>query len=87
VVRPSAPVSFHDGPQLTTNETVDVGTGGEFQIPGLHGVGLRAPYLHNGCAATLHDRFGACGGGDEHGQTSQLSAQDIDDLVTYLETL
>jgi len=64
-----------------------VGTGGEFQVPPLLGVGDRAPYLHDGCAPTLRDRFGPCGGGDEHGHTSHLGPADLDDLVAYLSTL
>ena len=43
--------------------------------------------MHDGCASTLRDRFAACGGGDEHGRTSQLRADEIDDLVAYLESL
>jgi hypothetical protein len=44
--------------------------------------------MHTGCAKTLTDRFGAvCGGGDKHGTTSQLSAGDVGDLVTYLQSL
>ena len=44
--------------------------------------------MHDGCAATLRDRFNpACGGGDRHGVTSQLSSAQIDDLVAYLQTL
>lgn len=77
----------HAGPRLTNNQTVDVGTGGPFQVPSLVGVGSRAPYLHDGCAATLADRFGSCGGGDRHGITSTLSASDVSDLVAYLKTL
>lgn len=77
----------HAGPHLTTSETVDVGTGGLFQVPSLHGVAWRAPYLHDGCAATLRDRFGACGGGEMHGRTDDLDAAAIGDLIAYLETL
>jgi cytochrome c peroxidase len=55
------------------------------------GVGARGPFMHNGCAPTLRDRFAKgndqCTGGDKHGVTSQLSTEDIDDLVNYLETL
>ncbi|MDB4930270.1 MAG: hypothetical protein JWM10_2754 [Myxococcaceae bacterium] len=76
----------HSGPQLTNNATVDVGTGGAFQVPSLVGVAWRTPLLHDGCAATLADRFGPCGG-DRHGQTSQLRPPQIADLVAYLETL
>jgi hypothetical protein len=43
--------------------------------------------MHEGCAATLADRFGACGGGDAHGKTSHLTAEQRADLVAYLETL
>jgi len=77
----------HGGPRLTNNTTVNVGTGGAFQVPSLVGVGWRTPLMHNGCAATLRDRFGACGGGDSHGHTSELAPAQIDDLVAYLDTL
>lgn len=79
--------SCHNGPKHTNNQTVDVGTGGSFQVPWLVGLAARAPFLHTGCATTLRDRFGPCGGGDKHGRTSQLSAAQISDLVAYLETL
>jgi mono/diheme cytochrome c family protein len=79
--------SCHTGARLTNNMTVDVGTGGEFQVPSLRGIAHRAPYIHTGCAATLTDRFGPCGGGDNHGKTSHLSQAQIADLVAYLQTL
>jgi len=77
----------HVGTILTTKQIVDVGTSGMFKVPSLIGVGARAPFMHDGCAATLMDRFTTCGGGDRHGKTSQLSAAQLSDLVTYLETL
>ncbi len=77
----------HSGPSFTNNASVDVGTGGTFQVPTLLGLAWRAPYMHNGCAATLRDRFGACGGGDRHGRTAQLATDQIDDLVAYLGSL
>lgn len=77
----------HTGPQLTNRAIFDVGTGGAFVVPSLVGVAARAPFLHDGCAPTLRDRFSACGGGDRHGKTSHLSSVELDDLVTYLETL
>jgi CxxC motif-containing protein (DUF1111 family) len=80
--------SCHSGPDMTNNLNVDVGTGGSFQVPSLHGLGLRGPFMHDGCATTLLERFEPrCGGGDRHGKTSQLSAQDKQDLAAYLETL
>jgi cytochrome c peroxidase len=64
-----------------------VGSGGSFVVPTLVGLAARPPFMHNGCAPTLRDRFGPCGGGDAHGVTSGLSSSQIDDLVAYLETL
>lgn len=77
----------HTGPELTNNQLADVGTGASFIVPSLVGLAARAPFIHDGCAPTLRDRFTACGGGDRHGKTSQLSETELDDLVAYLETL
>src|SRR2546429_9936683 len=84
----AACTSYHSGPALTNNSTADVGTGGRFQVPRLVGVGWRAPFLHDGCATTLSDRFTRCGGTtDLHGVTSQLTAAQLADLVAYVQTL
>jgi hypothetical protein len=57
-------------------------------VPSLRGVAFRGPFIHNGCAATLRDRFDpGCGGGDQHGHTSQLGESDLGDLIAYLESL
>jgi hypothetical protein len=78
----------HSGAQLTTNATnVNVGTGGAFKVPSLVGLAYTAPYLHDGCAATLADRFGTCGGGDQHGVTSTLTQAQLSDLIAYLDSL
>lgn len=77
----------HSGELFTNNVMVGVDTDGVFKVPSLLGVGARAPFMHDGCAETLMDRFGACGGGDRHGATSQLSAAQLADLVSYLESL
>jgi YD repeat-containing protein len=80
--------SCHNGPHLTNNNTVDVGTGRPMQVPSLRGVGWRAPFMHDGCATTLAGRFTApCGGGDKHGLTSKLAPPQTADLAAYLETL
>ncbi len=80
--------SCHNGHLLTNHKTVDVGTGAPFQVPVLAGIRFRAPFMHDGCAATLLDRFtNECGGGDKHGKTSQLTNGQLADLVEYLETL
>ena len=89
-------VDCHSGKSFTNNGSYDVGTGGSFQVPSLLGVGARAPFIHDGCAPTLRDRFAAeglgsarpaCGGGDAHGRTAHLSSAQLDDLVAYLESL
>jgi mono/diheme cytochrome c family protein len=77
----------HNGPLLTDNEIYDVNTGGPLVTPPLVGIRYRLPIMHDGCAATLEERFGLCGGGDAHGQTSHLDGGQIADLVAYLETL
>jgi hypothetical protein len=76
----------HSGPKLTNNMTMNVGTCDAFQVPPLVGVGWRAPFLHNGCAATLADRFGKCST-PAHGPMQGLSSGQISDLTAYLETL
>jgi hypothetical protein len=81
-------ITCHNGPLFTNNQRFDVGTTGMFKVPSLRGVAARAPYLHDGCAPTLLDRLTTpCGGGDRHGQTSQLTAGELADLVEYLESL
>ena len=80
----------HSGPALTNNLSVLVGTSAQvkLQVPSLLGIGQRAPFMHTGCAATLLDRFDpACGGGESHGHTAQLSLTQVADLTAYLETL
>jgi cytochrome c peroxidase len=76
----------HGGPRLTTGATVAVGTGAAFKIPSLVGIAARAPFMHDGCAATLGDRFGSCGG-SKHGATAALKPDQVSDLVAYMETL
>jgi mono/diheme cytochrome c family protein len=82
--------SCHSGPRFTNNRTVAVGTSDEaLQVPSLVGIGYRAPFLHNGCAKTLAERFDnpACGGGEMHGATADLGTAQLADLVAFLETL
>lgn len=77
----------HQGGRLADDGTHDVGTGEPLQTPTLRGIGLRGPFMHDGCAETLAERFDACGGGDAHGQVSGLAPTDVADLVEFLRTL
>jgi len=79
--------SCHTGATTTNNQSVDVGTGGLFQVPSLLGLALHAPFMHDGCAKTLAERFDPACGGAKHGNTAQLSDAETRDLVSYLETL
>ena len=87
--RASGGLASCQGQRLSNEQSSDVGTGKAFQVPSLLGVAQRTPLMHDGCAATLEARFTdtACGGGDKHGVTSHLFADEIADLVAYLETL
>jgi mono/diheme cytochrome c family protein len=79
----------HWGPQFADGSNAAVGTGASFQVPRLVDVSARPPFLHDGCAPTLVERFTEprCGGGDQHGTTSQLSEDEIAALVEYLRSL
>ncbi len=77
----------HAGENFTNNQAEDVGKGPPTQVPTLLGVGARAPFLHDGCAATLADRFAPACGGKTHGNLDAIAASDVADLVAYLESL
>jgi mono/diheme cytochrome c family protein len=77
----------HGGERLTSGGFADVGTGGTFQIPSLIGVRHRAPFMHDGCAPTLADRFGPCGGEEKHGEVGKLTDGELEALIRHLETL
>jgi len=74
----------------------DVGTGGDdetekmgpaYDTPTLLGVYRTAPYLHHGAAPTLLDVLTTKNQGDHHGGTSQLTADELQDLVEFLKSL
>lgn len=77
---------------LATNQDIgktdSLGQTQPMQVPSLLDVIDRAPYMHDGCATTLMDRFTnpSCGG-TNHGNASSLSSGDLDNLSTYLESL
>jgi hypothetical protein len=77
----------HSGPKFTNGESENIGRAETLQVPSLIAVSSRAPYMHDGCAKTLRDRFDPTCGGSRHGRLETLEANDLDDLVAYLETL
>jgi CxxC motif-containing protein (DUF1111 family) len=72
---------------LSDGKSHDVGTGGAFVTPTLLGVGSRTPLLHDGCAKSLAERFGRCGGGTLHGDPSRIAPGDQADLIEFLRSL
>ncbi|MCB9689002.1 MAG: hypothetical protein H6735_28425 [Alphaproteobacteria bacterium] len=80
----------HAGPMLTDNDEHRVREDDPpFKTPSLVGLGLRTSFMHDGCAATLEDRFlgpDSCTGGALHGDVSNLSADELDTLIGWLRT-
>jgi DNA-binding beta-propeller fold protein YncE len=87
-------VNCHDTERFTDLHSYNVGTQNpfdkedkEFDTPTLRELWRTSPYLHDGSAATIRDVLTARNPKDEHGKTSQLTAQQIDDLAEYLLSL
>ena len=59
----------------------------EFYTPTLIEVWRTAPYLHDGSTITIRDVLTKSNPHDEHGKTSNLSSQEIDDLCAYVLSL
>lgn len=79
-----------------TRVALDPGDRGKWRTPSLRNVAVTAPYLHNGVAASLHDvvrRYARPDGNRPRGEDGfgtprvDLSNQDVDDLVAFLDTL
>lgn len=94
--------SCHSGPFLTDSVPTakivrhDVGTsvdnpgekmGPAYDTPTLLGIYRTAPYLHHGKAETLEEVFTTYNHDNKHGNTSQLSKQELTDLVEFLKAL
>ena len=83
----------HSGPYYTDMKLRDVGTsdgfdkGSSFVTPTLCEVWRTAPYLYDGRAATLKEVFTKNNPNGSHGQTSNLSPQEIEDLIAYVNSL
>ena len=77
----------------TAKTSFDVGTGNKydtsavFDIPQLDRVYERPPYLHSGEALSLEEIWTMYNASDKHGVTSNMSKEDLNDLVEFLKTL
>ncbi len=56
-------------------------------VPTLRDVWRTAPYLHDGSAPTLRTVFKGANGKDGHGETSGLSAPELNQLLAYLQQI
>ncbi len=85
----------HPAPLYTDLQVHDVGTAdgpGEWFGPLIDTPTLRflydsSPYLHDGSAATLYDVLVTKNPDDEHGVTSSLTSQEMQDLLAFLLAL
>jgi YVTN family beta-propeller protein len=82
----------HSGPKGTDQKSFDVGTKaptddkGLLDTPQLTSIALTAPYLHDGRAHTLEEIWTIYNPRDQHGHTSDLTKDELNDLIEYLRT-
>lgn len=85
----------HPAPSYTDRQKHDVATasgpeelaGPEIDTPTLRGLTRTAPYLHDGSAPTPYDVLVTKNPTDQHGVTSQLTPDEMMDLIAFLEAL
>jgi len=94
LTKETACAQCHSKPLFTDLKSYDVGTLGRFDKPGdlfdtptLVELWRTAPYLHDGSAATMRDVLTTANKNDQHGKTSHLTADQLNDLVEYLLSL
>jgi cytochrome c peroxidase len=87
-------VNCHSGPFLTDMRAYGVGTAGPYEpkdmklyTTRLNELYRNAPYLHDGRTADLKEVITIYNKEDKHGKTTDLTPQEIDDLVAYLKSL
>lgn len=83
----------HSGPKFTNQRRFNVGSGKAtdttqfFDTAHLTNVALMAPYMHDGSSRTLAEIWTLYNMDNRHGQTSDLTKDELQDLVEYLKTL
>jgi mono/diheme cytochrome c family protein len=87
-------VACHPPPLFTDRNRYGVGAenrqdrpGQKFDTPSLIECWRTAPYLHDGAAATMRDVLTRKNPQDQHGVTSHLNSDQIDDLAAYVLSL
>ena len=88
--------SCHSGKEYTDQKVHDVGTGTldpsekmgpKYDTPTLHRIYRNTAYLHHGKAKSIQAIFTDFNKGDQHGKTSHLTKEQIDDLAEFLKSL
>lgn len=81
----------HQGAFFTDLKPHDVGSAGkfdqptdQFDTPTLVELWRSGPYLHDGRAATVRDVFTMLQRDGKHGDTSELTSRQLDDLIEYM---
>lgn len=83
----------HPAPLFTDRKTHNVGLltasepDGRYDTPTLVECYRTSPYFHDGRAATLGDALTVHNATDRHGATSDLTEEELDDLVAYVLSL
>jgi cytochrome c peroxidase len=84
----------HPSPLFTTCERYDVGTANRsdrsrkaFDTPTLVEVWRTPPYLHDGSQSTIQSLLTVGNSRDQHGATSHLTPDEIEDLAAYVMSL
>lgn len=78
--------SCHAGLAMARQGSVELGVGFAVQVPGLHGVALHPPYMHDGRAADLTEAVYDMLDRTRAGAPAPSDAE-VDDVVAYLESL
>ena len=77
----------------TALRSFDVGTANKYDtsglldVPQLDRIYEKPPYLHNGEALTLEEIWTVFNNEDKHGVTSDMSKEQLNDLIEFLKTL
>ena len=83
----------HPAPYYTDRKMHNVGAvspsepDGKYDTPTLVECYRTGPYLHDGRASSLKDALTTHDPEGKHGDTKQLTPQEVDDLVTFLLSL
>lgn len=83
--QPGKTFAMHDVGTGRGDKSEKMGT--KYDSPSLLGIYRSAPYLHDGTAATLEEVLTTQNKEDRHGKTSQLTPEQVSDLVEFLKAL